>query len=67
LPGYRVANAHLTWRSASKTWESSLEVTNLLDKVYFTNGTDLTSIGGPATRVVAPPRQWALSVKRKFD
>lgn len=67
LPGYRIANARLTWRSASKAWESSLAVTNLLDKVYFTNGTDLTGIGGIATRSVAPPRQWALSVKRTFD
>jgi iron complex outermembrane receptor protein len=66
LGGYTVANARLTWRSASKDWESSLEVTNLTDHAYFLNSLDLTSIGGIAAATVAPPRQWAVSVKRKF-
>jgi iron complex outermembrane receptor protein len=65
VPGHHLANARLTWRQAEGTWQSSLEVTNLADKLYyygyFPNGSNGTVVGNPA-----PPRQWALSVKYSF-
>lgn len=66
IDSYTVSNARLTWRAASSDWEASLELTNLTDKVYYLNALDLTTIGGIAAVSVAPPRQWALSLKRQF-
>jgi iron complex outermembrane receptor protein len=66
VDAYTVVNARLTWRSASRDWESALEVTNLADRVYFLNAFDLRNIGGVATGTIAPPRQFALSLKRRF-
>jgi iron complex outermembrane recepter protein len=66
VPGHHLANARLTWRQADGKWQSSLEVTNLADKLYyygyFPNGSNGTVVGNPA-----PPRQWALSIKYKFE
>ena len=65
VPGHDLMNARLTWRQADGTWQSSLEVTNVTDELYyfgyFPNGSNGTVTGSPA-----PPRQWALSVKYSF-
>jgi len=66
LDNYTIANARLTWRSPSSDWEASVEVTNLTDREYYFNRLDLINIGGIAAVTVAPPRQWALSLKRQF-
>jgi len=66
INAYALANARLMWHSAGRTWEAALEVTNLADRIYFTNVTDFRSIGGVATGVIAPRREWAITVRRNF-
>ena len=66
VDGYSLLNGRVTWRDASELWNVSLEVTNLTDKLYYlgifdNRGSSRTVMGQPA-----PPRQWAVSVKRNF-
>lgn len=64
---YTLANARLTWRNADKDLDVSLEVTNLFDKYYFLGKFDLTGAGaGSVTGLVGRPREWAISIKRRF-
>lgn len=50
---------------AEGLWQVSLAGTNLTDKLYysgyFANTSSYTIVGSPA-----PPREWALTVKRTF-
>lgn len=67
VPGYTLANARLTWRNEDKDLDISLEVTNLFDKYYFINKFDLTGAGaGAISGQPGRPREWAVSVKKKF-
>jgi iron complex outermembrane recepter protein len=67
VPGYTLANARLTWRNEDKDLDVSLEVTNLFDKYYFINKFDLTGAGaGAISGQPGRPREWAVSVKKKF-
>jgi iron complex outermembrane receptor protein len=64
---YTLANARLTWRNADKNLDISLEVTNLFDKYYFLSKFDLIGAGaGAITGLPGRPREWAVSVKKKF-
>jgi iron complex outermembrane receptor protein len=66
-PSFTVANARLTWKNADKDVEISGEVTNLFDKYYFLSKFDLTGAGaGTISGLPARPREWAVSVKKKF-
>jgi iron complex outermembrane receptor protein len=66
-PSFTVANARLTWKNADKDLEISGEVTNLFDKYYFLSKFDLTGAGaGTISGLPARPREWAVSVKKKF-
>jgi iron complex outermembrane receptor protein len=67
VPGYTLANARLTWRNEDKDLDIGLEVTNLFDKYYFINKFDLTGAGaGAISGQPGRPREWAISVKKKF-
>jgi iron complex outermembrane recepter protein len=67
VPGYTLANARLTWRNADKDLDIGLEVTNLFDKYYFINKFDLTGAGaGAISGQPGRPREWAISIKKKF-
>ena len=67
IDGYTVANARLTWANANKDLEVSAEVTNLFDKYYLLTLFDLTSAGaGIASGQPGRPREWAVTVKKKF-
>ncbi len=66
VAGYGLLNGRLTWRDDDELWNVSLEVTNLTDKLYYlgifdNRGSSRTVMGEPA-----PPRQWAVSIKRTF-
>jgi outer membrane receptor protein involved in Fe transport len=63
---YTVSNARLMWHSPSDTWDAALEVTNLANRVYYTNALDLTSIGGVAVGSIAPPREWGFTLRHNF-
>nr|WP_299594809.1 TonB-dependent receptor [Sphingomonas bacterium] len=67
IEDYVVANARLTWANTDKDLEVSAEVTNLFDKYYLLTGFDLTLAGsGFASGQPGRPREWAVSVKKKF-
>jgi iron complex outermembrane receptor protein len=64
IPGYTTFNARLTWRPSGGDWETSLEITNFTNKLYYTYKfipSNLYVAGTPAL-----PRQWAITVKRNF-
>jgi iron complex outermembrane receptor protein len=64
---YTLANARLTWANVDKDLEISGEVTNLFDKYYLLTVFDLTLAGaGFASGQPARPREWAITVKKKF-
>jgi iron complex outermembrane receptor protein len=66
IPPFGVANARLTWRGAEEKWEASAELNNLTDKLYYTSNTDNSTNAGTTAFGPAMPRNWALTVKRKF-
>lgn len=67
IDAYGVANARLTWRNADEDLDVSLEVTNLFDEYYLLTIYDQT-VGsqGYANAQPGRPREWALSVKKRF-
>ena len=66
IKSYTLANARLTWRDMKDTWESSLEVTNLSDKYYYTTAFELAAAAALANAQPGRPREWALTIKRRF-
>jgi iron complex outermembrane receptor protein len=66
IESYTLANARITWRSGEGSWESSLEVTNLTDKYYFLTRFDQFTLTGITDGQPGRPREWGLTVKRKF-
>jgi len=67
VPAYTLANARVTWQNADEDLDVSLEVTNLFDKYYLLSVLDLRGAGG-GVRKGRPgnPREWAVTVKKKF-
>ncbi|MDF8332508.1 TonB-dependent receptor [Novosphingobium sp. HBC54] len=67
VPGFTLSNARLTWQNEAKDVSVALEVTNLFDKYYFVSKFDLTGAGaGAITGQVGRPREWAVTLKKKF-
>jgi len=67
IDAYTLANARLTWRNAEGDLDLSLEVTNVFDKYYFVTTFDQTTAGvGYVTGQPGRPREWAVSVKKRF-
>ncbi|MDB5682745.1 MAG: hypothetical protein JWM75_443 [Sphingomonas bacterium] len=66
VPGYTVANARLTWQNSDKDLDISAEVTNLFGKYYLLNIFDLSGNSGYATGQPGRPREWALTVTKRF-
>jgi iron complex outermembrane receptor protein len=67
IDDYVLANARLTWRNENEDLEVALEVTNLFDEYYYLSIND-QSTGGQGYTNAQPgrPREWAVSVKKKF-
>jgi iron complex outermembrane receptor protein len=65
IPGHTTANARITFVSADRNWQASVSVSNLFDKYYWTNNFAFY-FSGTGQHVVAPPREWALTIKRNF-
>jgi len=66
IDAYNLSNARVTWRSAKGDWESAVEVTNLGDKYYFLTRFDQFTTTGVTDGQPGRPREWALTIKRKF-
>jgi iron complex outermembrane receptor protein len=66
IGSYTLGNARLTWRDTEGSWESSFEVTNVTDQYYFLTRFDQFSLTGLTDGQPGRPREWALTVKRKF-
>ena len=66
INAYTTANARLTWKDGKGSWEGALEVTNLTDKYYFLTRFDQLSSNGFADGQPGRPREYAVTVKKKF-
>ncbi|PZN31694.1 MAG: TonB-dependent receptor [Proteobacteria bacterium] len=66
IDGYHLANARLSWRTADERWDTSLEVLNLTDELYYTFVYDQAFSSGTTSYSPALPRTWAITVKRTF-
>jgi iron complex outermembrane receptor protein len=66
IDSYTVANARLTWRDGQDKWEGSLELTNFTDEYYLLSRADQYPGAGHTDGVPGRPREWALTIKRKF-
>jgi iron complex outermembrane receptor protein len=66
IESYTLANARLMWRNGGGEWEGALEVTNITDKYYFLTRFDQFTLTGITDGQPGRPREWALTVKRRF-
>ena len=75
IPSYHVFNARLTYESPDSNWRISLSATNLFDEFYWQQlGPEKTisSVTGIVTDtagrsgVASRPREWALTIERRF-
>lgn len=64
--GYALVGARITWRSAEEDWSVALSGTNLTDKEYYLGKLSLTSVLGREQGNIAAPREWGLTIARKF-
>jgi iron complex outermembrane recepter protein len=66
VPNYYLVNGRLSWKSADEKWDLALEGTNLLDDLYYLTFFDNQGSTQNTLAQPAPPRQWAVTVKRSF-
>jgi len=67
LPSFTTLNGRLTWRNADEDLDISLEVTNITNEYYYLSRFNLLGAGGGFDKALpARPREWALTVKKKF-
>jgi iron complex outermembrane receptor protein len=65
IPEHTTVNARITFDSPDKTWQASVSVSNLTNEYYWTNNFAFY-FSGTGQHVLAPPREWAVTVKRNF-
>jgi len=66
IPAYTVANAQISLRPQNSKWEAIVGVTNLFNRYYLFNTFDLQFLNSTAVGQPAPPREWSLTLKRRF-
>jgi iron complex outermembrane receptor protein len=64
--GHTIFNARATWVSPDDAWEVAVFGTNLGDKAYFHGQLSLVALLQRQQGNVAAPREWGISVKRRF-
>jgi len=67
VPGYNLVNARLTWQSSDDLWSVSGELTNATNEVYYYSFFDNQGSSQNTLAAIAPPRQWAITLKRSFQ
>jgi iron complex outermembrane receptor protein len=67
-PAFALGNARLTWRNEKEDLTVAFEVQNLFDKYYYLplRFSALYASAGTVYSNVGRPREWALSVAKKF-
>ena len=65
VPAYTLLNGRVTWRNADDDLDVSLQVTNITDKYYY-QGAFENLQSGFAVAQPALPREWALSITKRF-
>ena len=63
--GYGLLSSRIAWTSQSGDWETSLFGTNLSDEEYLEHGFFAAAFG-VSVGVAGRPREWGLSVRRRF-
>jgi iron complex outermembrane receptor protein len=66
IESYTLGNARLTWRNVDEKWEAALELTNVTDEYYFLSRTDQFTAVGHSDGQPGRPREYAVTIKRKF-
>jgi iron complex outermembrane receptor protein len=66
IESYTLGNARITWRAPEEKWEAALEVTNVTDEYYFLSRTDQFTAAGHSDGQPGRPREWGITIKRKF-
>lgn len=66
IDGRSLFNARLTYETADANWSIAASVTNLFDKFYYVAASENIANFGLAANVVGRPREWAITVKRRF-
>jgi iron complex outermembrane recepter protein len=66
IKAYTLANARITWRSGNGDWNTAFEVTNLTNEYYFLTRFDQFTTTGITDGQPGRPREFALTVTRKF-
>lgn len=64
--GYVLLNGRVTWTAREGGWSVAWWGTNLTNKVYATSALNLVSGFGTDELSIAPPREWGVSVRKKF-
>ncbi|MDB5683136.1 MAG: hypothetical protein JWM75_834 [Sphingomonas bacterium] len=64
--GYTLFNAQLAWTSDDKDWKLTAFVRNLFDKRFFYGKLSLVGALGREQGLIAPPREWGLTLRRNF-
>ncbi len=64
-PGYGLVNARIAWSSQSDDWLIALFGTNLGDEEYLEHGFNADAFGANLG-VAGRPREWGVSVRRRF-
>ena len=67
-PARTLANARLTWKNEGEDLSISFEVQNLFDKYYYQplRFAAVYSFVGTSYSTVGRPREWAVTVQKKF-
>lgn len=67
LPSFTTLNGRLTWMNEAEDLSISLEVSNITDEYYYLSRFNLIGAGAGFDKALpAAPREWAVSVKKKF-
>ncbi|MGX7895940.1 TonB-dependent receptor [Tsuneonella sp. HG222] len=66
IPGRNLFNARITYETEDGNWSVSASATNLTDEYYYTAAADNLASLGNASVFVGRPREFALTVTRRF-
>lgn len=66
IPSRGLLDARLSYEPPNGAWTVSLSGTNLTDKYYYVGAADNAAAMGVATAIVGAPREWAITLKRRF-